>query len=49
MKAAAETDFRIGGLYDLDLLTEMRLAFLSELRFGCRTSTENELRTAAEK
>ena len=27
----------------------MRLAFLSELRFGCRTSTENELRTAAEK
>ena len=49
MKAAAETDFRIGGLRDLNILTDMRLAFLSELRFGCRTSTENELRTAAEK
>jgi hypothetical protein len=49
MAAAAETEFRIAGESDLNILTDMRLAFLSELRFGCRTSTENELRTAAEK
>lgn len=49
MTAAAEIYFRIAGIDDIRILTEMRLAFLSELRFGCRTSTENELRTAAEK
>jgi len=49
MAAAAEIEFRIAGESDLNILTDMRLAFLSELRFGCRTSTENELRTAAEK
>lgn len=49
MATAAEIEFRIAGESDLNILTDMRLAFLSELRFGCRTSTENELRTAAEK
>ena len=49
MTAADEMDFRIAGIDDMHMLTDMRLAFLSELRFGCRTSTENELRTAAEK
>jgi len=49
MTAAAEIYFRIAGIDDLHILTDMRLAFLSELRFGCRTSTETELQTAAEK
>jgi GNAT superfamily N-acetyltransferase len=49
MKAPADTDFRIGGAGELNIRPDMRLAFLSELRFGCRTSTETELQTAAEK